>query len=184
MGFYDDLEFSMGSRKQADCEMIKAAIPHCVDVRKTDIKDDKAGIDYVATLDHGAEINIDAKTRRKGVKKPNGFPELAIESWSDKPTVDRNGNKTPGKPGWTFSRSTNVDMILYSFDPTDWNKFYLVPFQHLRMAAIKNYWRWRENYRCSEQYNDSWISECIFVPADVVLEAVKNTMFMEQEDKE
>ena len=82
MCFIDDLAFSMGERKKIDCLMIQRTIPHCVKVYKTDTKTDKTGIDYVAELDRGAIINIDVKTRRKGVRKPNGFPELAIESWS------------------------------------------------------------------------------------------------------
>ena len=163
--FDKDLAFSLGENKTFDETLIQRAIPHCVSVRKTNLDLDKQGVDYVATLDGGTEINIDAKRRRKGAVR-NNEPVLAIETWS----------AFPRKVGWTYSRSTPVDMILYLFDPEEWNKFYLVPFQHLRMAAINNYYEWLERYGEKEQDNDRWLSKCILVPASVVLSAVADEM--------
>lgn len=170
--FEKDLYFSMGNREKVDCEMIKSAIPSCISVKKTDSHLDKKGIDYIATLKNGAIINIDAKARRKGVKKVNGYPVLAIETWS----VISDDKK---KVGWTYSTKTNVDIILYTFDKTDYSKFFLVPFQHLRMASIKNYYRWKDAYGELTQNNKYWVSKCIFVPADVVLNAVFDEMVHE-----
>lgn len=169
--FYKDLEFSMGNRQKMDELLIKSAIPNCVSVTKTDVEADKSGIDYYAMLDGGAIINIDAKARRKGAVKKGEEPLLALEIWSVCPTE---GNK--GKVGWTCSRSTDVDMILYTFDPSEWDKFYLVPFQLLRMAFRCNFLEWRKNYKPRKQDNGSYKSEAMFVPASVVLRAVAEQM--------
>ena len=163
--FNKDLAFSLGANKAFDETLIQKAIPHCVGVRKTGMDLDKKGVDYIALLDGGTEINIDAKRRRKGAVR-NGEPVLAVETWS----------AYPHKVGWTYSRSTPVDMILYVFDPDEWQNFYLVPFQHLRMAAINHYHEWKERYKEREQRNDGWVSKCIFVPASVVLSAVSDEM--------
>lgn len=163
--FKKDLAFSLGENKTFDETLIQKAIPNCVSVRKTNIELDKKGIDYIATLDGGAEINIDAKRRRKGAIR-NGEPVLAIETWS----------AFPNKVGWTYSRSTPVDMVLYLFDPEEWQRFYLIPFQHLRMASISHYYEWKERYKEKEQQNDGWLSKAMFVPASVVLSAVADEM--------
>lgn len=173
--FYKDLEYSMGNRQKMDEELIKNAIPNCASVIKTDVEADKSGIDYYAVLDGGAIINIDAKTRRKGAVRNGEEPYLALETWSVCPS---NGNK--GKVGWTCSRSTDVDMILYTFDPSEWNKFYLVPFQLLRMAFRSRYYEWREKWKPRRQDNGSYQSEAMFVPASVVLRAVAEQMTCEQ----
>ena len=165
--FAADLAFSMGEREKVDCEMIRMAIPNCEIVYKTDKKTDKLGIDYIAVLRDGATINIDAKRRRKGVRMIDGYPELALEIWSVVPDEDNQG-----KVGWTRSLSTNVDMILYVFDKSDWDKFYIVPFQHLRMAFEHNMLKWEKMYGVRVQENATWYSSCMFVPANVVLRAV------------
>jgi hypothetical protein len=169
--FNRDLEYSLGERQRVDCDMIQRAIPNCVSVEKTDTEQDKRGIDYVATLDGGATINIDAKARRKGAVKEGHEPRLALELWSVCPD---SGNK--GKPGWTCSRSTDVDMILYTFDRSEWDKFYLVPYQHLRMAFQRNYKTWAQKYPPRKQDNRTWKSEAMFVPASVVLSAITAQM--------
>lgn len=167
--FNVDLEYSINGKDKTDCGLIKSAIPNCIKVYKTDKETDKKGIDYIAELDRGAEINIDAK-RRRNVQFVNGYPELALEIWSVMPDK---GNK--GKAGWTCSRETSVDMILYVFD--NWDKFYLVPFQLLRAAFQKNAKdNWAVKYRISTQNNETWRSKCMFVPADVVLQAVSDEM--------
>lgn len=67
-------------------------------------------------------------------------------------------------------------MILYTFDPEEWNQFYLVPFQHLRMAFQEYYKEWHGVYPQRKQDNGSYFSEAMFVPASVVLNAVKMKM--------
>ena len=169
--FATDLEYSIGERQRVDCEMIRKAIPNCVRVVKTDENTDRRGIDYIATLDGGATVNIDAKTRRKGSVRSGYEPDFVLELWSVCPE-----NGKAGKPGWTCSRSTDVDMILYTFDRDDWDKFYLVPFQHLRMAFQRNYSTWVKRYNTYRQNNRTWQSEAMFVPISVVLKAITDQM--------
>lgn len=147
------------------------AIPNCISVKKTDTDLDKSGIDYIATLDGGAQINIDAKARRKGAVVSGQEPVLALELWSRCPT-----DQKKGKVGWTVSRETNVDMILYTFDPDDWPSFYLIPFQFLRMAFRNNYSEWKKIWTPRKQKNNGYESQAMFVPASVVIKAVATEM--------
>lgn len=168
--FLKDLEYSMGERERFDIDLLKRVIPNTVSVHKTDVFMDKKGIDYVVRLEGGALINVDAKTRRS-VQFVDGSPELALELWS---VVPRNGNG--GKAGWTWNTETNVDLILYTFPSHLWNKFYLFPFQHLRMAFVRNGKQWLKAYRHSVQKNGAWDSACLFVPAYEVVRAVSEQM--------
>ena len=168
--FNTDFQFSLGEREQFDISILQRVISKCVTVEKTTEELDRKGIDYIATLENGAEIYIDAKTRRT-VRCVDGSPELALEIWSVKPT---NGNK--GKIGWTLNTETNVDMILYTFPKDKWEYFYLIPFQFLRMAFQANGREWMKKYRRSVQENGTWQSECMFVPAHVVLDSVSKQM--------
>jgi hypothetical protein len=167
------LTFSLGEREKFDLGTLKRAITGCIDVVKTNTEIDKAGVDYIATLRRGAQVLIDAKAREKGASRywKNGEPELALEKWS----VCPNG-KYQGKTGWTLSESSNVDLILYTFDPEDSRDFYLIPFQQLRMAFIQNIMLWQKQYKVKRQNSRSWQSEAVFVPASVVIKAVTEQM--------
>ena len=171
--FDERLAFSQGKRMKSDIELLKRIIPYCTEVVKADTNTDKQGIDYIAYLAGGAEIGIDAKTREKGASKfwHYGEAELALELWSIYP----NGNKE-GVKGWTLSDKTNVDLILYTFDSTDWDKFYLLPYQLLRMAFIRKGREWLSSYARKKQTSNNWQSEAIFIPASIVIEAVKAEM--------
>lgn len=164
----EKFEYSLSEQQRFDIAILKDYIPGCIEVRKTSQEEDKKGIDYIAKLNGGAEILIDAKTRMPGSKKywKNGEAELALETWS---VVGK-------KKGWTLSEESNVDYILYTFNSNEWDKFYLFPFQMLRKAFIQNGREWCERYGRKTQYSNSWTSECVFVPASVVLNAVSNTM--------
>lgn len=180
--FDERLAFSQGQRVNSDIELLKRAIPHCVEVVKTDTETDKQGIDYIVRLEGGAEIGVDVKTRDKGASKywDYGEAELALELWSVCPV-----NDITGKKGWTLSDKTNVDFILYTFNEADWNKFYLLPYQLLRMAFLHNGHSWVKKYPRKRQTSNSWESEAIFIPASVVMEAIKAEMqgFMKECDK-
>ena len=171
--FNEDFQFSLGSRQRMDLELLRQVIPNCVEVVKSDIALDKLGIDYVATLDGGAKIYIDAKSRRKGASKrwKDGIPLLALEVWSVCPD-----GRNKGKPGWTVNRNTECDMILYTFDREDTDKFYLFPFQHLRMAFQHNYKEWKTRFGTRCQFNGNYYSECMFVPAPFVIDAISAEM--------
>ena len=94
----EKLEYSLGQQQAFDIALLKKHIPRCESIRKTDIEQDKSGVDYVATLAHGAEVLIDAKTRTPGSSKywANGEAELALEVWS---VIGK-------KVGWTLSTKT------------------------------------------------------------------------------
>lgn len=167
-GWKEKLEYSLGQQQDFDFQLLKQHIPRCVSIRKTDTEQDKSGVDYVATLANGAEIFIDAKTRMAGSSKfwKNNEAELALEVWS---VVNK-------KVGWTLNTASNVDYILYTFDKSDWNKYYFLPFQLLRKAFYEKGAAWKEKYKQREQWSDGWKSAAIFVPASVVLNAIQETM--------
>lgn len=174
--FKEKLEYSLGEREIFDISILKKIIPKCIDIVKTDEAVDKTGIDYVATLEDGATINIDAKTREAGSSRwwLYGEPELALERWS----VVRENNIKP-KIGWTLNTESLVDYILYTFDKDDSNKFYFIPFQLLRIAFQNNGRDWSSKYGIKLQlseYNSKWHSSAVFVPASVILAEVNKLM--------
>ena len=178
--FNEKLEFSLGAHEDFDIGILQRIFKFA-DIKKTDEETDrKTGVDYIATLRKGGTVNIDAKTREPGASKfwkfnPNQEPELALEIWSAKP-VD--GNK--GKAGWTLDESSNVDYILYTFDKSDTNKFYFIPLQLLRISYLEHYNEWNAKYKHGKQYTtksgSGWHSECIFVPASVILSEINKHM--------
>ena len=172
--FDQKLSFSLGERENFDMNLIRKALaPSCVSVEKTDAETDKTGVDYIATLRRGATILIDAKSREKGSSRfwKNGEPELALEKWSVYPDPWQQG-----KAGWTLNEKRNTDMILYTFDPSDTRTYYLLPFHHLRMAFMHNLKAWEQRYGLKKQVSRRWRSEAVFVPAGVVLDAIRKEM--------
>ena len=176
-GFSTKFEFSIGQNEIFDINLIKPTILGCVNVEKTKQLEDRKGVDYKALLRGGAIINIDAKRREPGASKywRYGDPELALEKWSVVPCE----TCPNGKTGWTLSETSPVDMILYTFDKQDTSKFYLFPFQHLRMAFIANHKKWKAIYPYKQQkseennrFNLQWKSEAMFVPASVVIASI------------
>ena len=157
--FYERLAFSQGSNISADIEILRRAIPNCVGVRKTSLKADRAGVDYIALLAGGAEIGIDAKLREKGASAywTTGEAELALETWS----VFPDGKHTP-KEGWTLS--------------ADWPESYLLPFQMLRMAFMRKRADWETRYPKKIQDSGDWFSQAVFVPVSEVLGELSVTM--------
>lgn len=148
-------------------------IPSCIKIEKTDVETDKTGIDYVATLRGGAKVFIDAKTREPGCSKHwrHGEPELAIETWSVWKT-----NQNEGIAGWTYKESSNVDYILYTFPKEDCKEYFFIPFQLLRKVAKENGEKWSKTYRPLKQQNKGYFSVAMFVPASVVLNAIRDSM--------
>ena len=171
--FEERLNFSQGERGQRDVEILKHAIRNCVDVIKTDVEQDKKGIDYIATLEGGAKIGIDVKARDKGVSKywKDGEEDLLLEIWSVYPD-----GKNFGKLGWTLSDKTNVDFILYTFDEADSSKYFLLPYQLLRMAFLKNGRKWLKEYGAKLAHSECWSTQVMFIPARIVLDAIKSEM--------
>ena len=167
------LAYTRGVREATDIETIKAMLPGCRNVVKTEIAQDKTGIDYVATLRHGGQVCIDAKTRVAGASRWwKKEPELALETWSVMPDGKYSTPYGISKIGWTLSERTEVDLILYTFDQKDSDVAYLLSFQMLRTAFVHNRKEWAARYKVGKQDSFRWESEAIFVPASIVLQAI------------
>lgn len=164
-----------------DISAIKGKLSGCVDVRVATDEEDRAGVDYIATIKGGQEVYIDLKTRSTGCSKywkarsrtGEIIPELAIETWS----VCPNRRCPNGEVGWTFDYRKKTDLILYRFDPIDCDRAFLVPFQILRMAAEQKRMDWALCCKTDRQRNHSYFSESIFVRADWVMNAMNTVMF-------
>lgn len=173
--FAERLAFSRGRREHGDFNTIMAMIPGCVQVRKSDQILDQAGVDYIATLRKGAEILIDGKARDKGASRywRHKEPELALEVWSVMPGGKYHTPTSKQKTGWTLCEKKNVDLILFTFDPTDSNEAFLIGFQPLRIAFRQNMTTWENCYVPKPQDNGSYESLAIFVPVSKVWEAIR-----------
>jgi hypothetical protein len=183
--FAADFGFSRGQREVADLETLQAMIPGCVSVTKTGEDQDRRHIDYVANLRRGTVLHIDAKTRRAGASRywkryepgrqaiPTGEPDLAIELWSV------TGSDGGDVVGWTLDESSDTDLILYTFDPTDTHECFLLSFQLLRIAARAQYRAWSRRFGQKTQRTldacgrTRWESLCCLVPACVVQDAIR-----------
>lgn len=170
------LDFSRGTQEERDIALLEAWVDGCQCVTKTNLTQDKSGTDYVITLRGGTAINVDAKRRDVGCSRWwRRGPELALEKWSVRPTtID-----SPRKTGWTLNEGNSAHCILFTFDPSDTSEAYLLPFQHLRMAYRRNLRAWHAQYKTDIQTTwengRSWQSECVFVPASVVVAAINAT---------
>ncbi len=176
--FGEMLDFSRGVREQTDVATLLNMIPGAVEVKKTDEDKDRKGIDYIVTLRGGAEINIDGKARQPGTSQwwRNG-PELALEKWSVLPGGKYQIPKERAKTGWTLNEASDSDMILFTFDESDTDECYLVGFQHLRKAFRVHITDWYAQYKVDTQDSKAWQSECVFVPAEEVLKAIKTVSY-------
>lgn len=168
--FHERLAFSRGVRETTDIDAITAMIPGVTTCRKTSTKEDRAGVDYEAVLRHGARLKIDAKARDRGASRFwHGEPDLALEVWSVIPCPDL----PKGKAGWTLSESSETDLILYTFDPSDTNELFLFGFQHLRAAFRQHIVLWRRMFGEKEQSSGDWKSSCVFVPVSIVFSGIE-----------
>lgn len=176
--FAECLAFSQGVAQETDVETIRSIIPGCAGVVEVvkDLKWQRLGIDYIARLRRGAEILIDGKARERGCSKywRKGEPQLALETWSVIPV-----DGLQGKAGWTLDETKVTDYTLHTFHPDDTCTVFLLPFQLLRMAFVRNYVAWRKHFKVAVQDSGRWKSQCVFVPAGVVLLAIQNEMRQE-----
>jgi len=172
--FQERLEFSKGSRQTTDAATIMQLLDGCASVDSATTEMDKRGVDYIARLRGGANVFVDAKTRSKGCSKYwQGQPELAIEKWSVMP-----GGKfetRTGKAGWSLDEAKLCHMILYTFDPSDSELAFLIPFQSLRMAARRMINDWMGRFKVDVQTSGGWQSQAVFVPASEIIMAMEET---------
>ena len=177
--FREDLEFSQGIVRDTCEETIMTMLTGCVNIEKSALPDDRNGIDYWATLRGGARVGIDHKARRRGCSRHwNNGPELAPEIWSVMP-----GGGGDPKPGWTLDESKETDLVLCTFHPSDSDQAFLIPFQHYRIAFRKYLIPWTKRFRVAIQPNGTWDSQCVFVPAWCVLDAIKEVSATDDPDE-
>lgn len=174
--FARKLAFSRGRTENTHPETIRKLIVGCESVRTVNINGDDNGIDFVATLRRGAELNIDLKAREPCSRywAERNEPELALETWS----VCQDERHPKGRTGWTLDESKLTDYTLHVFDPADTTEVFLLPFQLLRMAFHRNLFGWRSKFRerKNRKRNESWDSAFIPVPAWCVIGAIEAEM--------
>ena len=163
------------SNGEREKRIIREWFPRAINVVKTGSGIDRAGVDYICELDRGAVVCIDAKTRVPGCSKYwTEGPELAVETSS---VVEKK------IAGWTLSSSTQCDYVLYTFSPEDCGMSFLIPFQALRRALFTHYKEWMDKYKPKRQrscgHGGEWTSECLFIPASVVMNAIHEQMSIE-----
>lgn len=173
--FQERLDFSVGRRATTDVETIRQMIDGCVSVAKAPPDLDRLGVDYLAQLNGGAVLGIDGKARSAGAARhwKGGRPDLALEVWSVVPD-----ERHKGKDGWTRDENKVTDLVLFTYDPSDTDTCYLIGFQPLRIAFRRNFVRWCQQYGrngqpVQQQTDGRYYSACLFVPANVVLDAIK-----------
>ncbi len=173
--FDERLRFSRTGEKRHSVEkLIEELMPGTISVKKATRELEALGIDWTVVLAGGAEVNYDTKERERGSSRwwRSGEPELALETWS---VVPSNGQQ--GKIGWTLNQHSRTDFALFLFHPYDSRRYYSIPFQALRAAFERNLEEWTLKYgppkpQSTERDGRHWKSECLFVPASVVLAAV------------
>lgn len=183
-------DYSFGERRafsattesgSCHCEhIICDLLPGCISVTASTLDLDKKGVDFIAKLRRGAEVFIDHKKRERGcgIYWRDRIPELALETWSVLPFNGRSG-----KTGWTLDESKLTDYTLHTFAPEDTRQVFLLPFQLLRSAFRQHLGLWRSSYKVARQSSEggAWYSECIYVPAPEVLQAINEQMCRETE---
>jgi hypothetical protein len=177
--FDKKLAFSQGKRAATDLDTLKQLIPDHQEIVLADIEEDLSGIDYIVTLNGGAKILVDAKTREPGCSKwwKNG-PELALEKWSVMPGGEYKTPIEKSRIGWTLNMKNQTDLILFTFPPKDSCEVFLISFPLLRKVFRRNIDQWWTDYKTDIQKSNRgskyWESACVFVPAQVVLDSITN----------
>jgi hypothetical protein len=184
--FAKHLAWSEGALLRTTSETIQSLLgtESCVAVNYvTDRCDQRAGIDYRAVLRGGAPVDIDHKARRPGASRFWGGsePQFALEHWSLVPGTSPSAPR--GATGWTLDESKRTDYILFTYDPADTDRVFLVPFQLLRIAFRRNFACWSDGRfkvgresTVDRQRGTRWESECVFVPASVAFDAITRVM--------
>ena len=176
--FDERLKFSQGRREENDIQTLYNLIPGSMSIVKTNLQEDKSGIDYTAMLRRGAVLNIDAKARDKGCSKfwQNG-PEAALEIWSVMPEGKYNISEERSRTGWTLCEKRNTDLILFTFDKVDFYNVFLVSFPLLRIVFKNNFVSWDKICKKAIQDSHEWESQCMFVPIRWVKKALNDLSF-------
>jgi hypothetical protein len=183
------LAFSSGVTESTHPDTIMKLLgDSCVRVEKNNASGNDGGVDFRAYLRRGSQLNIDVKAREKGCSRYwkacplFGIalePEFALETWS---VIENREWGIQPVVGWTLDESKDTDYTLHLFDPNDTPEVFLLPFQLLRMSFRKNLFPWIRQFQVSRQFTPpkngrmGWESECVFVPAAIVLDAIRQEM--------
>jgi hypothetical protein len=145
-------------------DILMGNIPGALQVIKSNLQDDLAGVDIWVSLYSGERIGIDCKIRDEdwSVKTPSR-DDLALETWS---VVEEN------IVGWTLDVKKKADYILWFW--TDTGRWCLIPFLMLNHVFRINRNKWIKIYQVSKQHTPegNYHSECVFVPRKVVWEEI------------
>ncbi len=176
--FREQLARSKARRQDSDIDTLRLMFPRSARVSKTTAAEDRAGVDYHIILRRGARLLVDAKSREQGCARWwNGSPELALEIWSVKPGGLYRTPPAQQKTGWTLDESSDVDLILFTFDGADHEYAYVRSLPLLREVFRRHAREWQARYKtdiqCSRYGNLRWQSECVFVPLPVVDDAIR-----------
>lgn len=161
--FGEQIKMSHGIALSLDFRAILLGeLPNAIDVLQSSESDDKNGTDWWVIRQYNKPLSVDLKARSKDF----GKDDLALETWSAVETK---------KVGWTRDDKKATDYILWFWNDT--RRWCLVPFPMLCRIFSINWERWQNIYKSALQKTDcenSYHSECVFVPRKVVWLAIIN----------
>ncbi len=166
--FDEELRLSAGQSQGASVESILLeAIPGSEKAWPACEEDDRNGTDWWVKTRIEKWLSVDAKVRKEDWKA-KGHDDLALEIWS---VVEKRIT------GWTARDDKQTDYILWLW--TDTGRWCMVPFLMLCHVFRANLPMWESRYKTAAQKtvrgNQTWHSECVFVPRDVIWSAIKQT---------
>lgn len=171
--FQQQLAWSEGFLDSGIASILVSRIPECYEAERADSNNDRQGTDYWAKRHNLPSLSIDVKVRSKDYSL-FGQDDLALETWSVK------GQKI----GWTRDPSKRTDFVMWFWQDTE--RFFIVSFPALCKVFCHLWEKWASKYKCETQHSERWDSECVFVPRDVVRNALDHWasgMIPEQDDE-
>lgn len=138
----------------------KAAFPNMVSIQKitSDGWAQRGGIDRIVILRSGKTLTVDEKVRAKS------YDDILLERWS---------NTERKSPGW-IQQALACDYIAYAIIPT--KTCYMLPFQQLRVAWIRNGREWIVKYPEIKAVNKGYVTTSVAVPVGVLMGAIQDAM--------
>lgn len=121
----------------------------------------RGGIDRIIMLNSGKTLSVDEKVREKD------YGDILLEFWS---------NFEKKVPGWV-AKDLACDFIAYAIMPA--RKCYLLNFQLLREAWIKNHKEWVGKYQIAKARNIGYTTISVCVPVDVLFEALSDVQVVQ-----
>jgi len=159
--FGERLMMSQGEAVNDDiAELLVSQMPGATSAERSDLKNDRQGVDWWINRASGFRLGVDVKVREKDFSQG----DVALETWS---VVEA------GKVGWSRDPKKRTDYILWWW--IDTRRWCLVPFP-LLCAVFTRLWEdWCSKYKVAQQCTPgrrTYHSECVFVPLRVVWAAI------------